>query len=124
MLDLTFYAVNKQPPYTVELSEAFYYWLAKSDFSKIGKSRDRKITIEEEEEMLNVIQIKGDNGNRKKFIMFFSQAILCECQLMLEQLANSPTSNKMYQENVDRLNKLYELLDCMKNRDYQYLQRG
>jgi len=122
MLDLTFYTVNEQPPCTVELSEAFYYWLAKSDFSKIGKSRDRKITIEEEE-MLNVIQIKGDNGNRKKFITFFSQAILCECQLMLDKLKKKPTT-KAYQENVYRLNKLYELLDCMKNRDYQYLQRG
>jgi len=123
MLDLTFYTVNGQPPYTVELSEAFYYWLAKSDFSKIGKSKDRKMTIDDDEEMLNVVQIKSDNGNRKKFITFFSQAILGECKLMLDKLKNKPTTT-VYQENAYRLNKLYELLDCMKNRDYQYLQRG
>lgn len=123
MLDITFYTDNGQPPCTVELSEAFYSWLTKSEFAKIGQSRDRKITIEEEEEMLNVVQIKGDNGNRKKFITFFNQAIVCECKLMLDKLEKKP-STKAYQENAYRLNKLYELLDCMKNREYQYLQRA
>jgi hypothetical protein len=123
MLDITFYTTNGQPPCTVELSEAFYSWLAKSDFSKIGQSRDRKITIDDEEEMLNVVQIKGDNGNRRKFITFFNQAILSECKLMLDKLEKKP-STKAYQENAYRLSRLYELLDCLKNKDYQYLQRG
>ncbi|EDN71245.1 hypothetical protein BGP_0692 [Beggiatoa sp. PS] len=123
MLDITFYTANGQSPCTVELSETFYSWLAKSDFAKIGQSRDRKVTIEEEEEMLSVVQIKGDNGNRKKFITFFNQAIVCECKLMLDKLEKKPTTTA-YQENAYHLNKLYELLDCMKNREYQYLQRA
>jgi len=123
VLDITFYGINGQPPCTVELSESFYYWLAKSDFAKIGKSRDRKLTIDEQDDILDVVQIKSDNGNRKKFMTFFSQAILHEGKLLLDKLIESP-STKAYQENVYRLNKLYELLHCLKNKHYQYLQRG
>jgi hypothetical protein len=123
MLDITFYPNNGQPPGTVEMSENLYYWLAKSDFSKIGKSRLRKIVIDDEEETLDVVQIKGDNGNRKKFITFFSQAIIRECKAMLDKLGDS-LSTTAYQESAYRLNKLYELLDYVKNKNYQYLQRG
>src|SRR3712207_7889681 len=43
-LPICFYTKNAQPPYSVEVTDNFYEWLAKSDFSKIGKSVDRKST--------------------------------------------------------------------------------
>jgi hypothetical protein len=43
MLDISFYANDGKQPYSVEVTDNFYEWLAKSDFSKIGKSVTRKL---------------------------------------------------------------------------------
>lgn len=38
MLDIIFYSENKEEAKAIAVSEEFYQWLARSDFSRIGKS--------------------------------------------------------------------------------------
>lgn len=120
MLDISFYANNDQPSYSVEVTENFYEWLAKSEFSKIGKSVARKIKIEGEEEKRDLVQLS--KGNRKKFKDFFSKAIVHESMIVRDKLGDSP-SVKEYQAENYRLWKLQDLLKGVENEKYQYLQR-
>lgn len=120
MLDISFYTTNGQPPYTVEVAEDIYEWLIKSEFSKIGKSVNRKIKVEGEEEKLDLVQLS--KGNRKKLKNFFSEAIVRESMTVRDQLGDSP-STKEYQAGNYRLWKLQDLLKCVENEKYQYLQR-
>ncbi|MCL1475847.1 hypothetical protein [Argonema antarcticum] len=120
MLDISFYTNNGQPPYTVEIAEAFYEWLAKSEFSKIGKTRKTKIKIEGEEENLELVKLGKDN--RKKLRNFLLEAISEESDSVLSQLGDSP-SKPEHQAATYRLKKLQELRKCLENAKYQYLQR-
>lgn len=120
MLDISFYKNSDQPPYVVEVAEDFYEWLAKSDFSGIGKSVVRKITIEGEAEKLPLVQL--GKSNRKKLRDFFLESISQESDAVLTKLGDSP-SKKEYQDATYRLRKLQELRKCIENESYQYLQR-
>ena len=120
MLDIIFYPANAQPPHYVEVSEDLYEWLAKSEFSKIGKSVPRKMLIDEEEEKLPLVKLGKDN--RKKLRTFFLEAISQESDTLLTKLGDSP-SKKEYQDATYRLRMLQELRKCIENRSYQYLQR-
>jgi hypothetical protein len=121
MLDLIFYAFKIElPPHYIEMSEDVYEWLAKSEFSKIGKSVPRNILIDEEEEKLPVVEL--DRDIRQKFSNFFRDAIICESDTVLTKLGDSPLKEE-YQAATYRLRKLLDLLKCVENEDYQYLQR-
>jgi len=120
MLEISFYAKNGQPPQSVELTEDIYEWLAKSDFSQIGKSVPKNILIEGEEEKLPLVKLT--NGNRKKLSDFLGEEIIHESDTVLTKLGDSP-SKKEYQDETNRLRKLHELLKCIENQQYQYLQR-
>ncbi|MBE9187100.1 MAG: hypothetical protein WBA89_11485 [Microcoleus sp.] len=121
MLDMIFYAFKtNQPPHYVGMSEDFYGWLAKSEFSKIGKSVPRNILIDEEEEKLPVVEL--DRDIRQKLRNFFRDAIICESDTVLTKLGDSPLKEE-YQAATYRLRKLLDLLKCVENQDYQYLQR-
>jgi hypothetical protein len=121
MLYLIFYAFKTElPPHYIEMSEDVYEWLAKSEFSKIGKSIPRNILIDEEEEKLPVVEL--DRDIRQKFSNFFRDAIICESDTVLTNLGDSPLKEE-YQSATYRLRKLLDLLKCVENEDYQYLQR-
>ena len=120
MLDISFYTKNGQPPYSVEVAENFYEWLAKSDFSKIGKSKPKTIQIDGEKDRLPLVQLGKDT--RRKLRTFLLEAISQESDAMLTQLGDSP-SKKEYQDASYRLSKLQELRKCVENEEYQYLQR-
>jgi hypothetical protein len=120
MLDISFYTKNGQPPYSIEVTENFYEWLAKSDFSKIGKSVTRKIEVEGEKEKLLLVQL--GKVTRQKLKAFLLEAISQESDAMLTQLGDSP-SKKEYQDATYRLRKLQELRKCVDNEKYLYLQR-
>jgi hypothetical protein len=109
MYSRNFHTINGQKSDSIEVSENFYLWLAKSDFSKIGKSVKRKILTEDEEAKLDVVPINGEKGNRQKFISFFNQEIVREGKAMLDKLGDSP-STKEYQKATYWFGKLYELL--------------
>jgi hypothetical protein len=121
MLDIIFYAFkNDDPPHYVEMSEDVYEWLAKSEFSKIGKSVPRNILIDEEEENLPVVEL--DRDIRQQFKKLFGEAIISESDAVLTKLGDSP-SKEEYQAGTYRLRKMLELLKCVENENYQYLQR-
>ena len=120
MLEVCFYTVNAQPPYIVELAEDIYEWLAKSEFSKIGKSVPTKMLIDGEEEKLPLVKLGKDN--RKKLRAFFLEAISQESYTLLTKLGDSP-SKKEYQDTKYRLEMLHELRKCVENQNYHYLQR-
>lgn len=121
MLDMIFYASNtNQPPHYVGMSEDVYEWLAKSEFSKIGKSVPRNILIDEEEEKLPLVEL--DRDIRQKFRKFFRDAIISESDTVLAKLGDSPLKEE-YQAGTYRLRKMLELLKCLENENYQYLQR-
>lgn len=120
MLDIIFYTTNGQPPYTVEVEEDLYEWLAKSQFSKIGKSRKTKINLEGEEESLDLVKLSKDN--RKKLRNFLLEAISEESDSVLSQLGDSP-SKQEYESVTYRLRKLQDMRKCVENGKYVYLQR-
>lgn len=120
MLDIIFYPANAQQLRYVEVSEDFYEWLAKSEFSKIGKSVPRKMLIDGEEEKLPLVKLGKDN--RKKLRDFFLEAISQETDALLTKLGESP-SKKEYQDATYCLRMLQELRKCVENQNYQYLQR-
>lgn len=120
MLDIIFYPGNGQPPHYVELSEDFYQWLAKSDFSKIGESVQKKIIIDDEEEEVPLVNLELEN--RRRFRSFFIEEIVGESDRMLTKLGESHSKNE-YQAATYKLRKLQELRKCLENPQYRYLQR-
>lgn len=120
MLDIIFYPGNGQPPHYVELSEDFYEWLAKSDFSQIGESVQKKIIIDDEEEEVPIVYLELEN--RRRLRSFFIEEIVGESDRMLTKLGESPSKNE-YQAAIYKLRKLQELRKCLENSKYRYLQR-
>jgi hypothetical protein len=121
MLDIIFYGLKTDlPPHYVEMSEDFYEWLAKSEFSKIGKSVPRNISIDGEDEKLPVVEL--DRDIRQQFRNFFRDVIVWESDNVLAKLGDSPLKEQ-YRAGTYRLRKLLDLLKCVENENYQYLQR-
>ena len=124
MLDISFYTangVNGAESETVDVGETFYEWLARSEFSKIGGlSIDTEIYIDEENVILPLVELNQDI--RQQFKKFFSEAIVSESDAVLTKLGDYP-NKEQYQEETYRLRKLLELLKCVDNENYQYLQR-
>ncbi|NJS11818.1 MAG: hypothetical protein HC789_16320 [Microcoleus sp. CSU_2_2] len=121
MLDISFYSTNGSESETVDVAENLYEWLAKSDFSKIGgESIDIKIYLDEEDVILPLVEL--DRDIRQQFKKFFSEAIISESDAVLTKLGDSP-SKEEYQTGTYRLRKMLELLKCVENENYQYLQR-
>lgn len=120
MLDIIFYSPNNQQPEYVEVSEDLYEWLAKSKFSKIGKSVEKKIQIDGAEEELPLVEL--DKENRTQLRLFFLEAVAEESDTALAQIEDC-NSKQEYQKATYRLRKLQELRKCVENEKYQYLQR-
>lgn len=117
MLDISFYTNNGQSSYHVEVAENFLEWLARSEFAKIGEEKPRKIWLDGDKESLPLVKL--GKVNRKKLIEFFNDCIVNETKEILNQLGES----LIKEERIYRLKKLIELLDCIKDEKYQYLQR-
>ncbi|MGB3267229.1 MAG: hypothetical protein WBA89_25150 [Microcoleus sp.] len=121
MLDISFYTRNGSESETVDVGETFYEWLAKSAFSKIGgASIDTKIYLDEEDVILPLVELNQEI--RQEFKKMFSQEIISESDAVITKLGDSP-SKEEYQSGTYRLRKMLELLKCVENQNYQYLQR-
>lgn len=121
MLDISFYTTNGLESETVDVGETLYEWLAKSAFSKIGgASIDTEIHLDEENVTLPLVELNQEI--RQQFQKMFSEAIISESDVVLTKLGDSP-SKEEYQSGTYRLRKMLELLKCVKNENYQYLQR-
>lgn len=120
MFDISFYAAKGEPSDSVKTALT-YEWLARSEFSKIGGlSIDTEIYIDEENVILPLVELNQDI--RQQFKKFFSEAIVSESDAVLTKLGDYP-NKEQYQEETYRLRKLLELLKCVDNENYQYLQR-
>lgn len=121
MLDISFYTTNGSESETVDVGETLYEWLAKSDFSKIGgESIDTEIYLDEENVTLPLVELNQEI--RQQLKKMFSQEIISESDAVLTKLGDSP-SKEEYQAGTYRLRKMLELLKCVENENYQYLQR-
>jgi hypothetical protein len=121
MFDISFYSAKGEPSDSIIITADTYEWLAKSDFSKIGgASIDTEIYIDEENVILPLVELNPDI--RQQFKKIFSEAIISESEAVLTKLGDSP-SKEEYQAGTYRLRKMLELLKCVENENYQYLQR-
>jgi len=121
MFDISFYSANGEPSDSVRITAATYEWLAKSAFSKIGgESIETQIYLDEENVILPLVELNQDI--RQQFKKIFSEAIISESDAVLTKLGDYP-SKEEYQSGTYRLRKMLELLKCVENENYQYLQR-
>ena len=117
MLDISFYNKNKNPSYHVEVAENFLEWLAASEFSRIGQEESLAMLIDGEMILQSVVELNRDR--RQKFINFFNTLIVAETKKLLDKIDNFTDKH----EEMYRVKKLIELLDCVKNENYEYLRR-
>lgn len=121
MFDISFYSANGEPSDSVRITAATYEWLAKSAFSKIGgESVETQIYLDEENVSLPLVELNQDI--RQQFKKIFSEAIISESDAVLTKLGDYP-SKEEYQSGTYRLRKMLQLLKCVENENYQYLQR-
>ncbi|MDF0553062.1 hypothetical protein [Kamptonema sp. UHCC 0994] len=120
MFDISFYAVNGEPSDSVRITESIYEWLAKSQFAKIGISRDTQLHLDGEDVVLPVVELNQDI--RQKLRDFFRDAIISQSETVLTKLGDYP-SKQDYQQETYYMRKLLELLKCVENENYHYLQR-
>jgi hypothetical protein len=123
MLDLTFYPKNSQDnlePYSVDVPEDLYEFLARSEFSKIGQSVFTNIEVNNEEQNLLLVELTTEN--REKMRIFFLEKIAIESEDLVKKLGDSP-SKQEYQQLANRLEVLQELRKCIENQHFSYLQR-
>jgi hypothetical protein len=120
MLDITFYSQDKEEAKIIEVSEDFYEWLARSEFSRIGKSEVQEMKIDGELIEVPVVQLEG--MNRRKLSDFFRDAIVEESDEMLNQL-NRSQSKEEYRDVTHKLSLLQKLRKQIENEQYKYLQR-
>jgi hypothetical protein len=123
MLDISLYSTSGKPPMTIDVSEPFYEWLIRSDFTEIGVSRPHPIVLDDETVELDVVDLeKGHVSNRQRFREFLLEVIAKEACRMLQDLGESP-SQKKYQEGTYKLRKLEQLRLGIEDPSYQFLQR-
>lgn len=121
MLDISFYSHSKEAVETIEFSEDFYSWLARSEFSKIGKSEEKEMQGDGEPIKVPVVLLEGEN--RRKLSDFFRDAIVQESDDMLSKLGNSP-SKEEYVNASSRLRKLQELRKFIEDEKCKYFSWG
>jgi len=123
-LDISLYGKNGDPSHTIDISEDFAKWLAESDFYEIGASRETEIEIDDESERLKLIDLnKGSITNRERLKDFLEKEIVKESGEMLNKWGTNPPNKQEYKEFSYRLRKLHELVECLENKQYQYLER-
>ena len=123
MLDITFYPDRTGQPRYISVAKDFLLWLAKSDFIEIGSDQITEIEIDGESAQLPLVKLgEGKISNRQRFRDFFLETIRQESDRVLTYLGDSP-SKEEYKIVTYRLKKLLEILQCIENENYLYLQR-
>lgn len=120
MLSISFYSNNGQAPHSIRVGDEFYEWLARSEFSQLGRSRKTQIEVEGEVAELPLVPL--GTATRRGLIEFFSEEIFGETRVLLQNTEPNLTQQQWFSKTT-RLKTLLELLDCLKNDTYQYLQR-
>ncbi|MCW6035696.1 hypothetical protein K4A83_05340 [Spirulina subsalsa FACHB-351] len=122
-LDIAFYGKNDKSSTNIELSAEFYERLAKSDFSEIGTTHRIEVQIDGEQTEIEAVDLdKGIISNRQRLIDFFKEAIYEESRNMIDKLGDSPSKDE-YQQQSYPLIKFHEIMKCLENTQYCYLQK-
>jgi hypothetical protein len=119
MLSISLYSINGQTNHSIRVIDDFYEWLARSEFSMLGRSQKTQIELEGEMAELPLVPLLAET--RSRLIEFFSEHIFSETRSMLGDLERSLPQPELVTKTY-RLKKLLELLDCLKSETYQYLQ--
>ncbi|WP_072620530.1 hypothetical protein [Spirulina major] len=123
MLDITFYGDAATEPRVIECSTSFFERLAQSDFAEIGSSQAMVLSVEGDDYPLQVVPLeKGLIPNRQRFREFFKEWITQESATMLSRLGDAPTKGEYLAASYG-LRKLHEILNCVEDRSYLYLER-
>lgn len=120
MLSFHFYSADGQVDHTIRVSEQFYDWLARSPFSQVGRSRLTALCLEGEWVDLPLVSL--GNPTRSLFTTLFNELIVSETAELLRFL-DEGAGALGWLECQERLKRLLELLSCVKNSEYAYLQR-
>lgn len=120
MLDIVFFSQHKDEAESIEVSDEFYQWLARSEFARIGHSEEQEMKIDGETVLVPVIPLGGNY--RRKLSDFFRDAIVQESDAILESLSNIPSKSD-YQTLLYRLSLLQKLRKTIEDEQYKYLQR-
>ncbi|NEO85462.1 MAG: hypothetical protein F6J87_14625 [Spirulina sp. SIO3F2] len=120
MLSFNFYGKSDQSAYCIQVSEQFYEWLIQADFGLVGRSHPTKIMLDGEEEELPLVRL--ENPTRGMLTAYFNGLVLSETGQMLVEL-DAGVAREVLQPRQYRMKKLLELLDCVKDSSWHYLQR-
>jgi hypothetical protein len=120
MLSFHFYSADGQVDYPVRVSEGFYEWLVSSPFSQVGRSQPTCLRLEGEEVALPLISL--GNPTRSLLTTLFNELIVSETTEIL-RLLDEGVKTLGLRECQERLKQLLELLNCVKNSQFVYLQR-
>lgn len=120
MLSFNFYREASSEARCVQVSESFYEWLIASDFGLVGRSRPTQIMLDGELEELPLIRLA--DPTRGMLIAYFNDMVLSETGQMLRDL-EANVSREELEPRQYRMKKLLELLGCVKDLGWQYLQR-
>ncbi|MEM8808922.1 MAG: hypothetical protein AAGF01_23130 [Cyanobacteria bacterium P01_G01_bin.38] len=120
MLSVTFYPDDGHTPHGIRMVDTLYEWLAHSDFAQVGHSQPTSIQVDDA--MVELPLIRLTSTTRSMFIALFNEMILSETSAMLTDL-DANLSQEALAPRTYRLKKLFELLNCLKDNGFAYLQR-
>ena len=112
----------------IDVSDIFYNWLALSEFSKIQTSHSFTLKVDEEEVSIQAVELTEQNRN--SYISFFQKCILSESYDLVIKMESSSkpgllkaSSFEGSLENLQyRIKKFYELLRCVEDRVWVYME--
>lgn len=120
MLSINFFSNGDYPPHSIRVVDQFYEWLARSEFASVGQTA--QVEIEVDEEPVNLPLVRLDDFTRQSFIQTLSETFFQETRRMLGEMERGLATEGLG-EQAHRLRLLLEMLDCLKNPAYEYLQR-
>ncbi|MFP4009286.1 MAG: hypothetical protein ACLFV6_14975 [Spirulinaceae cyanobacterium] len=116
-LSVDFYTVEQEMNEVIKFNPNFQQWLSQSALFQIGKEEPQTMHIAGQAAEKLVVSL--DDSVRSKMIDFLHEAIIEETKDLLFQIEDLA----IHDELTYRIGKLIEILECVKNQQYYYLQR-
>lgn len=117
-LSVDFYTIELEQNTTVKFNPNFQEWLSQSALFQIGEEQPLTLKIEGQAVQKTIVTL--DDAVRSKMIDFLYEAIVEETKELLFQIEDLA----IHDELTYRIGKLIEILECVKNEQYCYLQRS
>src|SRR5262245_42603173 len=119
-MEITFYGRARVIEH-VTVSNDLYLRLARSEFSKIGKSRNTAITIDGEKAKLSLVSLSNRvRTNLERFVICF---IAEEVQRLIERAGTRPTGREV-EPFLKDLASLLQILRVLSRGEAVFLQRA